>query len=80
MKKKGRKYLKESGREGDEESGGGPEEGAEGDDVSSVVADGEVGGDGVAERLNHGAQESEGAEPRGVGVEGGADFLVDAGQ
>lgn len=48
--------------------------------MSSVVADGEVGGDGVAERLNHGAQESEGAEPCGVDVEGGTDFLVDAGQ
>lgn len=71
-------YLEESGGEGDEESGGGPEEGAESDDVSAVVADGEVSCDRVAERLDHGPEQRERAEGGGVGVESLAHLLVDS--
>ncbi|GER47616.1 DNA (cytosine-5)-methyltransferase 3A [Striga asiatica] len=64
-------------REGDEEGSGGPEEGAGGDDVGPIVADGEVGGERVAGGLDDGSEEGEGAEASGVGVEGGADLLID---
>lgn len=42
--------------------------------------DGEIGGEGVAGGLDDGSEEGEGAEAGGVGVEGGAHLLVDAGE
>lgn len=72
--------LGEGGGDGDEESGGGPEQSAEGDDAGPVVADGEVGGERVARRLHDGSEEGERAEPGGVGVQSSTDFLVDTRQ
>lgn len=68
--------LKESGGEGDEESGGGPEEGTEGDDVGAVVAHGQVGGDRVARWLYYGPEESERAQARWAGVKRRTDLCV----
>lgn len=48
--------------------------------MGPVVVHGEVGGERVARRLDDGPEEREGAEAGGVGVEGGADLLVNAGE
>lgn len=74
------KYLVESGGKRDEKSGGGPEEGAEGDDVGPVVTHCQVSGDGVTEGLDHGAEQSQRPEPSRVGVESRTDLLVHAGE
>lgn len=68
--------LSESGGEGNKESGGGPKESTEGDDVGTVMARGEVRGDGVARGLNDGSEESEGTKSRWVSVKCRTHFLV----
>lgn len=55
--------LKEGGREGDEEGGGGPEESAVGDDVGPIVPGRQVSGDGVTNRLHHRSEEGQEAQP-----------------
>lgn len=73
-----RTYLKESGGKRDEKSGGGPEKGAERDDVGSVVTHRQVRRDGITQGLNHGPEQSERPEPSRVGVESRTHLLVHA--
>ena len=69
--------LKECRGKGNEKRSGGPEESAESNDMSSVMAHGQISSQGIARGLNDGSEESQRTETSRTGVQGGTDLFVD---
>lgn len=69
--------LKESRGKGNEKRSCGPEESAESNHMSSVMADGQIGSQRIASGLNDGSEKSQGAETSRIGVQGSTDLFVD---